>query len=156
MFNEYNIDFQVDGFFSKTRNFCSYITLKHFNDSWHSGKFNIGSVSPQGFTRIGPAIRHAGFLLSKRPAKRKWIILLSDGKPNDYDKYEGRYGVDDIKHALKELKKQHVESYAFAIEEQAKYYLPQMFGVNHYGILSDPKRLPNDVMKLYSKIALSR
>jgi len=156
VFSEFDIEFQVDGFFSKTRNFCSYVTLKHFRDRWQTGKVNIGAIAPQGFTRIGPAIRHAGYLLSKRESKRKWVILLSDGKPNDYDRYEGNYGLEDIKHALKELRQNQVESYAIAIEESAKYYLPQMFGVNHYSIMSDPDKLPESVMKLYSKIALSR
>lgn len=156
VFSEFEIEFQVDGFFSKTRNFCSYVTLKHFRDRWETGKVNIGAIAPQGFTRIGPAIRHAGHVLSKRESKRKWVILLSDGKPNDYDRYEGNYGLEDIKHALKELRQNQVESYAIAIEESAKYYLPQMFGVNHYSIMSDPDKLPESVMKLYSKIALSR
>ena len=130
--------------------------MKHFNDSWKSGRTNVGAISPQGFTRIGPAIRHAGYLLSKRESKKKWAILMSDGKPNDYDRYEGNYGVQDIKKAIKELNTGDIECYAIAIEEKAKYYLPQMFGVNHYNILSDPEQLPLSVMKLYHRISESR
>jgi len=154
VFSEFDVEFQIDGFFSKTRSFCSYITLKHFKEKWSSAMANVGAISPQGFTRIGPAIRHAGFLMSKRPSKSKWIIVLSDGKPNDYDRYEGSYGVSDIKKAISELHQNNIQSYAVAIEEQAKYYLPQMFGINHYSILSDPNDLPASIMKLYSKIAV--
>ena len=149
----YDISFQIDGFFSKTRNFCSYVTLKHFKDRWKRARSNIGNIQPQGFTRIGPALRHAGFLLSKNDAKNKWVILLSDGKPNDYDRYEGKYGVEDIKMAIRELNDKNVQSYAIAIEDEAKYYLPQMFGINHYSILSHPDQLPGSVLKLYQKIA---
>ncbi len=155
VFSEFDIDFQIDGFFSKTRNFCSYVTLKHFKDRWTGARTNVGAISPQGFTRIGPAIRHAGFLLSKHVSKAKWVILLSDGKPNDYDRYEGKYGVEDIKQAIKELHSKHIQSYAVAIEEQARYYLPQMFGVNHYSILSKPNDLPETVLKLYRRIAMA-
>ena len=46
---------------------------------------------------------HAGARMDQLDAKNKWIIVLSDGKPNDYDKYEGQYGIQDIKQALREL-----------------------------------------------------
>ncbi|MDH5380849.1 MAG: NorD protein, partial [Cyclobacteriaceae bacterium] len=58
--NEYNIDFEVAGFFSKTRNFCTYLTLKGFDEPWVKGRNNIGAVQPTGYTRIGGALRHAG------------------------------------------------------------------------------------------------
>ncbi|MBK7690875.1 MAG: NorD protein [Bacteroidetes bacterium] len=87
--NEHHIDFAVYGFCSKTRNYSSYVSLKEFNENWNGVKHKIGAVEPSGYTRIGAALRHSGFLLSKREAKNKWVVLLSDGKPNDYDKYEG-------------------------------------------------------------------
>jgi nitric oxide reductase NorD protein len=150
--NEYDIDFAVQGFYSKTRNFSSYVCLKEFDENWSISKHKIGSIEPRGYTRIGAALRHSGFLLSKRQTKNKWVILLSDGKPNDYDKYEGKYGIQDVKQALHELKSQNINSYALAIEAQAKYYLPQMFGQNHYQILTTPVELLKSLIKLYEKI----
>ncbi len=150
--NEFQIDFAIDGFYSKTRNFNTYLTLKDFNENWNSAKNKIGAVEPNGYTRIGPALRHAGARLNKLDAKNKWIIVLSDGKPNDYDKYEGQYGINDVKQALRELNEQKINSYALAIEAQAKYYLPQMFGQNHYQILTSPNALIKAMVKLYEKI----
>lgn len=150
--NEYQIDFQIDGFYSKTRSKASYVTLKSFDQSWSRARLNIGAIQPEGYTRIGPAIRHGGSLLKKRTSRKKWLILLSDGKPNDYDRYEGRYGIKDIKQALRELNADGINSYAVAIEEQAKYYLPQMFGTNHYNILSSPVEMINSLAKLYRRI----
>ncbi|MCB0697573.1 MAG: VWA domain-containing protein, partial [Chitinophagaceae bacterium] len=98
------------------------------------------------------ALRHSGALLDKRNAKNKWVILISDGKPNDFDKYEGKYGINDVKQALRELKQKNINSYALAIEAQAKYYLPQMFGQNHYQILTTPVELLNSLVKLYEKL----
>ena len=151
--NEYNIEFAIDGFYSKTRNNTSYLTLKEFSDKWSIAKHRIGAIEPSGYTRIGPALRHAGARMkAKSSAKNKWIIILSDGKPNDYDKYEGQYGIHDIKQALKELNQQGIHSYALAIETQAKYYLPQMFGQNHYQILQSPAALLQAMAKLFEKI----
>ena len=150
--HEFDIDFAIDGFYSKTRNFTTYLTLKDFNESWNKAKHKIGAVEPNGYTRIGPALRHAGARMDQLDAKNKWIIVLSDGKPNDYDKYEGQHGIQDIKQALRELNERKINSYALAIEAQAKYYLPQMFGQNHYQILTSPEALLKSLVKLYEKI----
>jgi nitric oxide reductase NorD protein len=150
--NEYNIDFSIHGFYSKTRNYSSYITLKAFDEKWNSSKYRIGSLQPSGYTRIGPALRHSGSLIHQRESKNKWVILLSDGKPNDYDRYEGKYGINDVKQALRELGKENINTYALAIEANARYYLPQMFGQNHYQIVSSPVELLNSLVKLYERI----
>lgn len=150
--NEFDIDFSINCFYSKTRNYCTYISLKGFDEKWNKCKLNIGAAEPGGYTRIGSAIRHSGELLNERETKNKWLILLSDGKPNDYDKYEGKYGINDIKQSLRELSQKNINSYALAIEASAKYYLPQMFGHNHYQILSSPTELLSSLVKLYEKI----
>ena len=150
--NEFNIDFSIDSFYSKTRNFSTYLTVKDFDENWAIAKNKVGAIEPSGYTRIGAALRHAGARLDTRNTKNKWIILISDGKPNDYDKYEGKYGINDVKQALRELNQRDINSYALAIEAQAKYYLPQMFGQNHCQILTTPTELLQSMVKLYEKI----
>ncbi len=150
--DEFNIDFSINSFYSKTRNHSTYTTMKGFDEDWNRAKFKIGAIEPSGYTRIGPALRHSGALLDKRNTKNKWVILISDGKPNDYDRYEGKYGVNDVKQALRELNERQINSYALAIEAEAKYYLPQMFGQNHYQILTTPVELLKSLVKLYEKI----
>ena len=152
--SEQFVDFQIDGFYSKTRNNTSYITLKAFDESWQQARMKIGAVQPTGYTRIGPALRHATAELNKRDARKKWLVLLSDGKPNDYDRYEGKYGIQDTKQALREMRVLGINNYAVAIEEQAKFYLPQMFGQNHYNILSSPRELITSLTNLYKRIVL--
>ncbi|MCO5231969.1 MAG: VWA domain-containing protein [Chitinophagales bacterium] len=150
--NEYNIEFAIDGFCSKTRHHTTYLTMKEFSEDWNLAMMKIGAVEPSGYTRIGAALRHAGARLDRVSARNKWIILLSDGKPNDYDKYEGQHGLHDVKQALRELNNRQINSYALAIESQAKYYLPQMFGPNHYQILPSTESLLQSLTKLYDKI----
>lgn len=152
--NEYDVDFAIGSFYSKTRNYTAYQTLKAFDDDWQKAKYVVGAVQPCGYTRIGASLRHATQLIAKRPSKNRWIILLSDGKPNDYDKYEGSYGIHDVKQALKEMNQQHIHAFAFAIEANAKYYLPQMFGQNHFQIVTSPVDLLQSAVKLYEKIKL--
>ncbi|MBL4585785.1 MAG: VWA domain-containing protein [Flavobacteriales bacterium] len=150
--NEYKIDFQVDGFCSRTRNYCSYTTYKEFDGNWVSQRGQIAAMEPEGYTRIGPALRHAGNVLSKRDTRSKWIVLISDGKPNDYDKYEGKYGLADVKKALGELNEMHISTHAFAIEEQARYYLPLMFGAKQYNVLSNYREMLYSLSNLCERI----
>jgi nitric oxide reductase NorD protein len=150
--DEFGIDFAINGFHSNTRNNTSFVEIKGFDTNWQKAKHKVGSVHPKGYTRIGVALRHANSLLQKRNTQNKWVILISDGKPNDYDKYEGQYGIRDVKKALSELNQHQIHAYALAIEAQAKYYLPQMFGQNHYQILSNPTELLKSLVKLYEKI----
>ncbi|MCB1867732.1 MAG: hypothetical protein KDI43_04170 [Gammaproteobacteria bacterium] len=46
----------------------------------------IDSIKPGYYTRMGAALLHASNLLREQPAGRR--LLLTDGKPNDLDKYE--------------------------------------------------------------------
>jgi nitric oxide reductase NorD protein len=150
--NEFNVDFSIDSFYSKTRNYSTYLTIKDFDEGWDIAKNKIGAIQPSGYTRIGAALRHAGARMDRRKTKNKWVILISDGKPNDFDRYEGKYGISDVRQAIRELNAHQINSYALAIESQAKYYLPQMFGHNHYQILTTPAELLQSMVKLYEKI----
>jgi len=149
---EHKIDFSVAAFFSKTRNYLGYQVIKDFDENWQTAKNKIGAIEPTGYTRIGGALRHAGHELKKRTTKNKWVILLSDGKPNDYDKYEGKHGINDVKQALRELNEYNINSYALAIEAKARYYLPLMFGQNHYQILPNTNELLKSLVVLFEKI----
>ena len=150
--DEYEVHFAIGGFYSKTRNNCVYQVIKGFDDSWAKGQQKLGAIQAEGYTRIGPALRHAKAIIENHEARQKWVILLSDGKPNDYDKYEGKYGIADVKQALREMHEHHIQSYAIAIESTARYYLPQMFGQNHYTILSHPDMLIPSLTVLYRRI----
>ncbi|MDN5199749.1 VWA domain-containing protein [Fulvivirgaceae bacterium BMA10] len=152
LLHEFQIDFQIDGFWSKTRNHCSYMNLKQFEGNWHIAKGAIGGIAPEGYTRIGPALRHAKTQMEKQDSRAKWIVILSDGKPNDYDKYEGKYGIADVRQALRELDEQHIHVHTFAIEEKAKFYLPQIFGKANYNVLSNPKEMLMSMSDFCQKI----
>ena len=150
--NEYHIPFQIDGFFSKTRNNCSYLHFVKFNEDWNRKKANIGTAIPEAYTRIGPALRHAKTEIEKQDARSKWVVILSDGKPNDYDKYEGKHGISDIRQALRELEQASIHTFAFAIDERAKFSLPLIFGQSNYQVLSNPKEMLESMSIFCQKI----
>lgn len=138
----------IAAFNSNTRHHCVYKELKSFKDSWHHLKSELTALEPSGYTRIGPALRHALEVHKSSTARHKFLFLLSDGKASDYDHYEGKYGMEDIKQALREARQQDVHVKCLAIEENAKYYLPEMFGNANIHILSNPHKLPQALSAL--------
>jgi nitric oxide reductase NorD protein len=57
----------------------------------------IAALEPDRYTRVGAAIRHATALLAAQGVRHQLLLILSDGKPNDVDEYEGRYGIEDTR-----------------------------------------------------------
>ena len=143
----------VAGFYSHTRRDCRFIMLKSFDASWESRKATIAALEPTGYTRIGPALRHGITLLQQERASKKLLLLISDGKPTDYDRYEGRYGVADVRQAVREAHQAHIHTHALAIDAQAKLYLPQMFGSGQFQILPHPAYLVRGLAEVYSRLS---
>lgn len=149
VFRHYDDQFEVAGFFSHTRNQVFYQTLKRFDEPWTHLKAAIGGLEPRGYTRIGPALRHATRQLMRAKAKHRVLLVLSDGKPSDYDRYEGRYGIGDIRQAIREAESQGVHIHALAIDKQARDYLPQMLGSQRFAILRHPGDLPEALGRFF-------
>lgn len=151
--NFLNDPLYIAGFNSNTRNSCKFIEWKNFDESWHSFKQKLSSVRPDGFTRIGPAIRHAKFLLDQRKEKQKMLLILTDGRPTDYDRYEGLYGLSDVRKAIKECEQTGIIPFALAVDPSSKQFLPNLFGHNNYQILSNIQKLPEALTKLYIRLS---
>ncbi len=141
------------GFYSNTRRDCRFVMLKPFDADWHRSRAALTSLEPTGYTRIGPAVRHGTALLQGQRSARKLLLLLSDGKPIDYDRYEGRYGIADIRQAIREAHHSRIHTYALAIDVQAKLYLPQMFGSGSFRILPHPTHLVRGLSEVYGQLA---
>ncbi|NLD56253.1 MAG: VWA domain-containing protein [Burkholderiaceae bacterium] len=102
----------------------------------------IAALEPERYTRAGAAIRHATAQLMRARASHRLLLLLSDGKPNDADGYDGRYGVEDTRQAVNEARAQGIFPFCLTVDRQAADYLPTIFGAGQYGLLAQPERLP--------------
>jgi nitric oxide reductase NorD protein len=102
----------------------------------------IAALEPQLYTRAGAAIRHTTSLFTATSARYRLLILLSDGKPNDVDHYEGRYGVEDIRQAVGEARLQAIHPFCITVDRHAPQYLARVFGARHYAVLQQAETLP--------------
>ena len=112
----------------------------------------IAGLEPERYTRAGAAIRHATALLMHRRAEHRLLLLLSDGKPNDVDEYEGRYGAEDMRQAVVEAKLQGIYPFCLTIDRHAANYLPRVFGAHQYALLTDPSRLPEVLVEWMKRL----
>jgi nitric oxide reductase NorD protein len=143
----------IAGFYSNTRRDCRFVLLKPFNEPWPRCIAALASLEPMGYTRIGPALRHGVALLERQQAARKLLLLISDGKPTDYDRYEGRYGIADVRQAIREAHQARIHTYALAVDVQAKHSLPQMFGRGNFQILPHPTHLVRGLTDMYRRLS---
>ena len=145
-------DFAIAGFASDTRRACRYFPIKEFHSPWSRAVKRLGGLAPQGYTRMGPVLRHASRLLESHPAQRKAILLIGDGRPCDYDAYEGRYGIEDVKKAFREARDKGILTHAFAVDHRAREHFPAMFSPRHFDVISDPQNLAEAVFRFFLRL----
>ena len=144
---------QVLAFASHTRNRVRVWGVRDWHEPWSVGRARLGGLRPQGYTRIGPALRHATKGLAAVSARRRLLLLITDGKPNDFDRYEGRHGVADVRRAVREAHDQGVHTHALAVDRLARDYLPQMLGPGGWTIVNTPEGLAEALSSIYLKLA---
>ncbi len=141
----------IYGFSSRRREQVRFYHLKTFSEKLDNDvRGRMQAIRPGYYTRMGAAIRHASTLLHQQPAHQRLLLILTDGKPNDLDCYEGRYGVEDTRMALREARAQGLIPFCITIDRQADDYLPHIFGRNAYAVIHRPEELPQRLLALYT------
>ncbi len=145
--------FALHGFSSRNRNHIRFYNIKGFDESYDNNvRGHINTIRPGYYTRMGAAIRHATQLLAKQTSSQKLLLILTDGKPNDLDKYEGRYGIEDTRMAVLEAEKLGLKPFCVTIDEHAEDYLPYLFGSRSYALIHNVEELPRKLPLLYLRL----
>ena len=146
--------FALQGFSSRRREEVRLYPLKGFDQPYNDQvRGHIQAIRPGYYTRMGAAIRYASEQLAKQPASQRLLLLLTDGKPNDLDHYEGRYGVEDTREAVREAKRMGLIPFCITIDREGDDYLPYLFGAQGYTVIQRPEQLPVKLLSLYSQLS---
>ena len=147
--------FAVCGFSSNGPQQCDFLTFKSFDDHWNDAIPRILAAWPRSSTRIGPALRHAGWLLRQEPHRQRLIILVTDGKPQDqgYDP-NTRYAQHDVRMACEENARRDVHTFGISTEENSQADMEIMFPHRRFVILPAIARLPRMLPELYLRLTL--
>lgn len=128
--------------------------VKDFDDSDAALiRRRIMGLTPRFYTRMGAAIRHVSAHLARQPAERRLLLVITDGKPNDLDHYEGRYGVEDTRRAVQEARALGQAVFAVTVDARARDYVPYLFGQRGFAIVAEAERLIEALPDMYRHVA---
>jgi nitric oxide reductase NorD protein len=145
--------YAIYGFSSITRKRCELYPVKGFEEPYDDEiRARVSGIRPQDYTRMGFAIRHLTRLLNEVDARTRILITLSDGKPDDYDTYRGDYGIEDTRRALIEARREGIHPYCITIDEEARDYLPHLYGPAAFTLVSEVRELPVKVSDIYRRL----
>jgi len=146
--------FALYGFSSLRNKQVRYHLLKNFAEPYGAAaRGRILAIRPGYYTRLGAAIRQSTRILAAQPAEHRLLLMVSDGKPNDLDRYEGRYGIEDTRAAVLEARRQGLTPFCITIDEHGSDYLPYVFGDQGYALVRDIARLPGLLPRLYLQLS---
>lgn len=145
--------FAIHGFASDGRHDIQYYRFKdvnqHFDDD---AKSRLAGMKGGLSTRMGAALRHAGYHLSKQQEKRKLVLLVTDGEPADIDERDPQHLRHDTKKAVEELYSQGVLTYCLTLDANADDYVKRIFGENNFTIVDNVERLPEQLPLLFASL----
>ena len=145
--------YAIYGFSGNTRKRCEVYKIKTFDETYDQEiRARIAAIEPQDYTRMGVTIRHLSHLLDEIGARTKLLITLSDGKPDDYDTYHGEYGIEDTRMALFEARQRGIHPFCITIDEEARDYLPHMYGDSSYVLIDNVDKLPYRISEIYRSL----
>lgn len=146
--------YSIAGFCSKYRDNVSYYNIKDFDEPLSEDvRSQIGGMSGRLATRMGAAIRHATARFDGIESRRRLLLILSDGRPEDYDDGgDRRYLHEDTRMAVKEAVSKGVHPFCITVDTMANQYLPQIFGTGHYLVLDHINSLPKKLPEIYFRL----
>ena len=92
--------------------------------------------------------------LADEGRSRRLMIVITDGKPNDLDHYEGRHGIEDSAMAVREARRAGHSVFGITIDKGAQSWFPRIFGQGGFSVIRDPDRLTNTLPQIYRQLVL--
>jgi len=112
----------------------------------------IAALKPDHYTRLGAAIRHASVELARQARKRRLLLVITDGNPNDLDHYEGRHGIEDSHMAIREARRAGHSVFGITVDRDGKAWFPRMFGQGGFALIPDPDKLTAALPQIYRQL----
>lgn len=145
--------FSIQGFSSLRRNRVWIYDCKDFDEPMsHEIEARIHALGPRFYTRLGAAVRHASWGLGRQERSRRLLIIITDGKPNDLDHYEGRHGIEDSAMAVREARRAGHAVFGITIDRDAHRWFRRIFGEGGFAVIRNPDRLTTALPEIYRQL----
>ncbi|MFT5698750.1 MAG: nitric oxide reductase NorD protein [Desulforhopalus sp.] len=142
--------YAIYGFSGMRRSKSELFTIKELAEPYSTRvKERISGIGPKEYTRMGPPIRHLTKKILESDSRVRLLIVISDGKPEDYDDYKGQYAIEDTRKAILEARGVGVHVFCVTIDKTAHEYLGHMFGRGQFVFIDNVDALPGKLVELY-------
>ncbi|WP_415184718.1 nitric oxide reductase activation protein NorD [Phaeovulum sp.] len=146
-------DFAINAFSSLRRDRVYMLGCKEFGEPMsRTVEARIAGLRPGFYTRLGAAMRHASADLARQSKKRRLLLVITDGKPNDLDHYEGRHGIEDSRMAVREARRAGHAVFGITVDRQGKSWFPRMFGRGGYALIPHADHLTAALPEIYRQL----
>ena len=146
-------DFAIQAFSSLRRDRVFVSDCKDFDEPMGAAvERRLASLKPQFYTRLGAGIRHASAGLARQARKRRLLLIITDGKPNDLDHYEGRHGIEDSARAVREARRAGQAVFGITVDRDGKSWFPRIFGQGGYALIPEPDKLTHALPQIYRQL----
>lgn len=145
--------FAVHGFASDGRHDVQYFRFKDFTQPYDDeAKSRMAGMRGGLSTRMGAALRHAGWHLTQQNAAKRLVLVITDGEPADIDERDPQYLRHDAKKAVEDLAMQGIHTYCLTLDPNADRYVARIFGENRYSIVDQVEKLPERLPAVFAAL----
>ena len=90
----------------------------------------------------------------REAAARRLLLVLTDGKPNDLDHYEGVHGIEDSRMAVREARALGQSVHGVVVDADGQDWFARIFGRGGFTLLPNPARLPRALPEIYQTLTM--
>jgi nitric oxide reductase NorD protein len=145
--------FSIHAFSSLRRDRVFVQEVKTFAEQMSEAtESRIAALKPGHYTRLGAAIRHVSAALTREANRRRLLLVITDGKPNDLDHYEGRHGIEDSRMAVQEARRAGHSVFGITVDREGKSWFPRLFGQGAFALIPDPEKLTQALPQIYRQL----
>lgn len=147
--------YAIYGFSSEGRFRVDMFSVKDFGEPYDTTvQHRLGNLEPLELTRMGAVIRHATYKLDGIQTAVKLMVILTDGRPYDFEYGTLNYAIADTKKAIQESRQKGIHPFIITSDKKGAGYLKQIAPQSQSIILSKVELLPTMLPAIYKRLTV--
>ncbi len=146
--------YAVRAFASAGRDDVRLTRVKDFDEPLTASVLaRLAGLSSGLSTRLGAALRHAGWELQPLRTARKMVLVMTDGEPSDIDVAHPRELVEDARRVVRQLRQNGVDVFGIVMDPDGVGSAPTIFGRHNTMYVRRLEELPEKLAGVYFRLA---
>jgi hypothetical protein len=147
--------YAIYGFSSEGRFRVDMFNVKDFGEPYDTTvQHRLGNLEPLELTRMGAVIRHATHKLDGIQTAVKLMVILTDGRPYDFEYGTLSYAIADTKKAIQEARQKRIHPFIITSDKKGAGYLKQIAPQSQSIVLSKVELLPTMLPAIYKRLTV--